>query len=261
MPLLVQLLASGSKGNSLLVCSPKTRVLVDAGLSGREIARRLQSSPAADGRLDALVVSHEHTDHVRGMGVLSRRHDVPVYLNQGTLEALPRQVGEFAGVVNFFTGTPFRIQDLVFQPFSVSHDARDPVGFVISHENSKLGVCTDLGVATKLVRERLRGCRALVLESNHDPEMLINGPYPWPLKQRIQSRHGHLCNSDTLDLLAELHHEGLRHVVLAHLSETNNRPERVREGLVRFQELEQWRPVSFQIGSQQESCRAFQLDQ
>ncbi|MGV8073092.1 MAG: MBL fold metallo-hydrolase [Syntrophobacteraceae bacterium] len=260
MPLFFQVLASGSKGNAILVCSSKTRVLLDAGLSGKELARRLEKTPIECNQLDALIISHEHQDHVRGSGVMSRRFDLPVYLSKGTLENLPYKNGPLAYVQIFQPGNPFTIGDLTIKPFATSHDAGESSGFVIEHEDTKLGVCTDLGIATQLVKTRLQGCHGLIVESNHDVNLLLEGPYPWPLKQRIQSRHGHLSNEDAIELLGAVHHNGLKAVVMAHLSETNNHPGLVRKGLESLLEDPMWREVRFEIGKQHEPNTGIELD-
>jgi phosphoribosyl 1,2-cyclic phosphodiesterase len=217
-------LASGSRGNAVLVSTPDTAVLVDAGLSGVELERRMAAVGQDPARLSAIVVTHEHTDHVKGVGVLGRRFNIPVYITPATHRACSG-LGTIPGLIYFECGTRFQIQDLAVTPFSISHDACDPAGLTLTWQNRKIGIATDLGVVTNLVRNHLAGCSLLYLESNHDPDMLINGPYPWHLKQRIQSRTGHLSNTDAGTLLAELVHKDLTHVVLAHLSEENNRPE------------------------------------
>jgi phosphoribosyl 1,2-cyclic phosphodiesterase len=220
----ISLLASGSKGNALLVCSGRTRLLIDAGLSTRELCRRLELVGVPAESLDAVLVTHEHVDHVRGLGLLSRRYNLPVYLHHGAAPALadnqrPGRLEEFAA------GTELDFGDLGVRAFPVTHDASAPVGFVISGAGGKLGVATDLGIATRLVAEELRGCRCLVLESNHDEELLRDGPYPWPVKQRVKGNHGHLSNRDSAALLEILCWAGLETVCLAHLSETNNHPQ------------------------------------
>jgi phosphoribosyl 1,2-cyclic phosphodiesterase len=174
--------------------------------------------------LDAILVSHEHSDHIQGVGVLARRYRLPVYTTPGTLEAAG-QIGRLPAAHHFACGRTFDIGGLHVHPFSIPHDAADPAAFTISCNGAKIGIATDLGTATGLVREHLQGCRLLVIESNHDPQMLLDGPYPWPLKQRIRGRTGHLSNPDSNRLLRTLRNESLRHVVLAHLSETNNTPE------------------------------------
>lgn len=259
MSLLFQSLASGSKGNAILVCSPKTRILVDAGLSAKELVNRLQQSRVKADHLDAVVITHEHTDHVRGLGTLSRRFDLPVYLSQGTLDHLPPEIGQLADVKLFQPGNPFAIGDLRIKPFAISHDAQDPAGFVVEHEAHRLGVCTDLGIVTQLVRTRLQGGQALILEANHDPQLLLNGPYPLPLKQRIRSRHGHLSNAECFELLESIHHRGLQIVLFAHLSEVNNQPELVLKSSREFLNGSGWDVVTLEVGRQQEISKEFAL--
>lgn len=228
----VCLLASGSKGNSLLVCSGRTTVLVDAGLSATELSRRLALAGVAPESLAAILVTHEHIDHVRGLGPLSRRYRLPVYHHQ----ALAAQFADHRRadhLVAFEAGAELSIGDLGLRVFPVTHDAEAPVGFTLSGALGKVGIATDLGIATRLVVEELRNCRVLVLESNHDEAMLRDGPYPWPLKQRIRGTHGHLSNRDSAELLDKLCWAGLETVFLAHLSETNNQP-----GLARAHALE-----------------------
>ena len=220
----VCLLASGSKGNALLICSERSRLLIDAGLSARELCRRLALVGVAPESLDAVLVSHEHVDHVRGLGVLSRRCRLPVYVHHTAAAALPDQ--QRPGCLHEFdTGSELAIGDFGVRAFPVTHDAAAPVGFTISSPSGKCGIATDLGIATRLVVEELRGCRCLILEANHDEAMLRDGPYPWPLKQRIRGNHGHLSNRDSASLLEQLSWDGLEAVFLAHLSETNNHPD------------------------------------
>jgi phosphoribosyl 1,2-cyclic phosphodiesterase len=220
------MLASGSKGNAIYVSGGSTSILIDAGLSGIEIERRLNSKGLYPEDLDAIIVSHEHTDHIQGVGVLSRRFNLPVYMSSKTEKASVSQLGNVRVIKNFECGSPFMIKDLFIHPFSISHDAEDPSGFTINQNGTKIGIATDLGIATSMVKEHLKGCSLLVLEANHDEDMLINGPYPWPIKQRIKSRAGHLSNEASKNLLKELQHDRLKYVMLAHLSQTNNTPEK-----------------------------------
>jgi len=220
----VCVLASGSRGNAIFVSDGATSILVDAGLSGIEIERRLQHRGIAPENLAAILVSHEHTDHIQGVGVLSRRYRLPIYMSHRTGLAAPAQVGRLHARVEFRCGSTFKIKTLAVHPFTLSHDAEDPAGFTFHHNGLKVGIATDLGIATAMVKEHLKTCSVLILEANHDPDMLINGPYPWPLKQRIRGRSGHLSNPDCRALLAEVRHDALQHVVLAHLSEKNNTP-------------------------------------
>jgi phosphoribosyl 1,2-cyclic phosphodiesterase len=198
---------------------------IDAGLSGIEVERRLASRKIQPESLDALIVSHEHSDHIQGIGVLSRRFDLPVYISRKT-KTVASQMGVIKDLKNFECGSSFQIKDLTLHPFSISHDAEDPAGFTIKQNGIKVGVATDLGHPTSMVKEHLKGCSFLVLEANHDMDMLIEGPYPWPIKQRIRSRTGHLSNESTKELLMEVVHDKLEHVILSHLSEVNNSPQK-----------------------------------
>jgi len=224
--LAVCILASGSRGNAIFVSSGSTSILIDAGLSGIEIERRLKSKGLSPKDLDAILVSHEHTDHIQSAGVLSRRFDLPVYINSKTQGAAFPQIGKVRDFKNFACGSTFWINDLEIHPFSISHDAEDPVGFTVNQNGTTIGIATDLGIATAMVKEHLKGCGLLILEANHDEDMLINGPYPWSVKQRIKSRTGHLSNAASKNLLNEIQHDRLKHVILAHLSETNNTPQK-----------------------------------
>jgi len=226
-------LGGGSKGNATYVEAGETRLLIDAGFSGREIETRLAALGVAAASLSAILISHEHSDHIRGAGVLSRRYRLPLLANRATLAAAGPGLGNPAAVDEFTTGTAFVCGEVQIHPFAVSHDAAEPVGFLLQAGGFSLGHCTDLGMVSRLTRHRLSGCNALVLECNHDPEMLMNGPYPPALKQRVRSRHGHLANQDAAAFLCELLHRELRHVVLSHLSETNNTPA-LAEQAVRF---------------------------
>jgi phosphoribosyl 1,2-cyclic phosphodiesterase len=227
----VCVLASGSKGNAIHISDGHTHLLMDAGLSGVEIQRRMEAARLDIQHLSAIIVSHEHSDHVRGVGVLARRFDLPVYMTQGTATAAAGQLGRIDRLHHFDIGRPFAVGDMAIHPFAVSHDAKDPAGFTVARDSQKIGIATDLGIATNMVKQHLKACELLVLEANHDPVMLKNGPYPWPLKQRIQSRNGHLSNQASRDLLGEIKHDRLCHVILAHLSETNNTPEKALQAV------------------------------
>jgi len=221
----VCVLGSGSRGNAIYVSDGVTSILVDAGFSAREIDRRMRSRGLDPSRLNAVLLTHEHSDHIRGVERLVRRHRLPVHLTAGTFQEAAA-LHDLPEIYPFACGSEMRIHTLTVRPFSIAHDARDPAGFTIGANGRRIGIATDLGHVTALVREHLRGCRLLVLEANHDPQMLMEGPYPWFLKQRIRSRTGHLSNQETRHLLADILHPALEQVVLAHLSETNNTPAR-----------------------------------
>jgi phosphoribosyl 1,2-cyclic phosphodiesterase len=300
-------LASGSKGNSTVVSSSTTRILVDAGLSCRELMKRMKAAGEDPSALDAILITHEHQDHVQGMAVTARKLGIPVYLTEPTHRAWVRwmtpqkrvtyaewlaqrraqsterraQTGrnvqgsdssvEVSGIVDqktgdarcsadvtvepdeeekaaaeevlsepekdptslprveyFRSGSGFRIGDIVVTPFTIPHDAADPVGFVFEADGARIAIATDLGYMPSNVNMHLRRCDVLMLESNHDVEMLRDGPYPWSVKQRVMSRVGHLSNDAAADFLAKGYDGEAAYVVLAHLSENNNLPELAR---------------------------------
>ena len=221
----VCVLSSGSKGNAIYVSDGSSSILIDAGLSGIEIERRLASRKIQPESLDAIIVSHEHSDHIQGVGVLARRYNLPVYISKKT-QIAANHIGTVKDFKHFECGSSFQINDLTVHPFSISHDAEDPAGFTVGQNGVKVGIATDLGHPTSMVKEHLKNCSLLVLEANHDVDMLIDGPYPWPIKQRIQSRTGHLSNEATKKILKEVLHDKLEHVVLSHLSEVNNSPQK-----------------------------------
>lgn len=218
------MLASGSGGNSTLVRSGSTAIIVDCGISCRELGRRLDLVDAAAENLSAILLTHDHADHVRGVAVASRRLGAPVYANRDTSRrASPGHGGPPLQI--FDTARPFEVGAFIVTPFAVPHDTSDPVGFTISDGTARLGVATDLGSVTLEVLSGLSGCDAVIVESNHDRGMLLEGPYPWHLKRRVDGPTGHLSNDDAATIIESVRHGGLRHVVLAHLSRTNNEPE------------------------------------
>lgn len=235
MAVSVTVLASGSKGNCTVVASSGTRLLVDAGLSCRELLRRLVLSGQDPDGITGILITHEHSDHVGGLRVLARRLKIPIYITGATYQAYQRSVRDTAGNrVNldrrepFNAGCSFQIGDIMVTPFTISHDAVDPVGFTFRSDGIKVGVCTDLGYMPPNVRDHLRGCHILMIESNHDLELLRGGPYPWSVKQRVMSRVGHLSNDALADFLTSDYDGGAEFLILAHLSEQNNHPEIAR---------------------------------
>jgi len=222
-PLKISILASGSKGNSVYIETGETRLLIDAGLSATEIIKRLASIGVDSSSLHGILISHEHTDHTRGAGTLSRKLKIPVIISCKARTECDTLLKKCAVTV-FESGSQFTFRDLSIDPFQTTHDTVDPVGFTIESVEGRYGHATDFGIVTRLLTDKLKSCRALLIEANHDEEMLMNGPYPWHLKQRIKSRHGHISNNESISLLRELLHERLEGVFLAHLSEVNNNP-------------------------------------
>jgi phosphoribosyl 1,2-cyclic phosphodiesterase len=221
------MLGSGSAGNSALVATGHTRILVDGGLSARQVVLRLEKCGITPEQLDGVVLTHEHTDHICGLEVLCHKFGFPIYCNRLTSEAL-RSNGFAERCRNwrlFATGAEFSICDITVQTFPVPHDAVDPLGFVFSAGSGSLGFITDLGYVTKLIVERLRNVQTLVIETNHDEKLLQNDTHrPWPVKQRIQSRHGHLSNTAAAGVIEELLPGEIERVVLGHLSRDCNTP-------------------------------------
>jgi phosphoribosyl 1,2-cyclic phosphodiesterase len=218
-------LASGSSGNSFLVQGAAGSFLVDAGLSAKRIGERLSRVGVDPASLNGILVSHGHSDHVKGVGALSRKYKLPIWMNRETWNLVKDSMGKIYKLEIFETGRVFEFAGFRIHPFSVPHDCVDPVGFRICQGTARLGIATDLGTATGLVTNLLTDLQVIVIESNHDPQMLLDGPYPWELKQRVRGRLGHLSNPDTARLLQRVFSDQLQAVVLAHMSETNNRAE------------------------------------
>jgi phosphoribosyl 1,2-cyclic phosphodiesterase len=231
----VTVLASGSKGNCAVVSSSRTKILVDAGLSARETFRRMEMVGDSAHSLSAIVISHEHCDHISGLWVLAKKLKIPVFMTGLTQEAYERaerdkhEEGKTLPKCEIFkAGHSFQVGDISVMPFTIPHDASDPVAFTFKVEGVKIGVVTDLGYMPYSVVQHIRSCDMLMIESNHDLEMLRIGPYPWSVKQRVMSRLGHLSNDSLAEFFRNEYDGGAAFVVLAHLSEHNNHPELAR---------------------------------
>jgi phosphoribosyl 1,2-cyclic phosphodiesterase len=248
----VSVLASGSSGNATLVEANGNCVLIDCGVSYRQLTLRMRRLGLEPARIGAVFLSHEHCDHVQGLEVFRARHRVPVLATAGTAEGLGRL--PLDGVLA--SGKEERVGPLTIVPVATSHDAREPVGFVLEHCSTRVGLVTDTGVVTALLLERLAGCSALLLEANHDLDMLRIGSYPWPLKQRISSSSGHLANAQTRVAIEQLLHDRLEAVVAMHLSQENNTPLLVRREVesllagsrVRLEIADQSEPMQLELG-------------
>jgi phosphoribosyl 1,2-cyclic phosphodiesterase len=230
-------LSSSSKGNAIYIQTHDTKILIDCGLSGKRMKESLQHLGVSIDDIDAILITHEHIDHIRGLNILGVRHQIPILANSETAKEIVRIIGDCPKFHIFSTGESFVFKDLLIHPFSVSHDAADPVMFTIQFDDVKLGFCTDLGMVSSLVEHNLRGCDHLYVESNHQPEMVYASSRPPVYKERVLGRSGHLSNAECAGLIAKVHHEGLKTVTLAHLSEECNSPEMARkvveEGLSR----------------------------
>ena len=222
-------LASGSKGNALFVATRHTKILIDAGLSTRALKARLEAINVDLTEIDAIVVTHEHFDHIKGLGVLGCKMGIPVFANGDTAKAIYEILGSAPKFKIFSTGEKFEFGDIEFDPFSIQHDAVDPVAFTLRSGSITIGICTDLGFATPLVAQKLQGCDVLYLEANHQEDMVHACARPVVYKQRVLSRLGHLSNTQCADLLASVLHPKLKHVYLAHLSSECNAPALARK--------------------------------
>jgi phosphoribosyl 1,2-cyclic phosphodiesterase len=220
------ILGSGSAGNCTYIETAEARILVDAGFSPRQIRKRLETIGRVPENLTAILITHEHSDHIAGMTGIAQKLNIPVYCNRATKEEMERSLEARFDCRLFDTGASFEIADVVVDTFSIPHDAQDPVGYFLHTPAGNVGFVTDLGHVTKLVIERIRRANVLVLESNHDVKMLQNCPHrPWSLKQRILGRHGHLSNEAAAEAVAQIMSADLRQLYLAHLSRECNRPE------------------------------------
>lgn len=217
------LIGSGSKGNGTVIEHGQTRILIDCGFSLRDTEMRLQRLGCAADSLDAILVTHEHGDHIRGVGLLARRYGIPVWATRGSVSG--NQPGDVPRLNLFDVHQSLSIGEIEIQPFPVPHDAREPCQFVFSDGDRRLGLLTDTGSSTPHIHASLSGCDALILECNHDPQMLADGPYPPSLKQRVGGAWGHLSNEQAAQILTDIDTGKLNYVVAAHLSDKNNAPE------------------------------------
>jgi len=215
-------LGSGSEGNALLVSVGQTRVLMDCGFGLKDTIFRLARLGVSAEQLSGIVVTHEHGDHISGVARLARKFNLPVWLTHGTLRRQPKAFADITHLHEIDSHQSFAIGDLEIVPYPVPHDAAEPVQFLFSDGEKKLGVLTDAGCSTSHIEAMLNGCHALVLECNHDDDMLMNGDYPYSLKQRVGGRLGHLNNREAADILSRLDVSRLQHLIAAHLSRKNN---------------------------------------
>lgn len=221
MALSLSPLFSGSSGNAILISSGRTKILVDAGVSCKRIEEALKSIGEEAANLNGILITHEHTDHIAGAGVLSRKHGIPVYATEPTWLSMSK-LDIQTRLTRIISKNDFYIDDLLIEPFELPHDAADPVGYCVSCGLSKAAVATDLGYFPKAMEDKLKYCNLVVLESNHDVHMLAAGRYPYMLKQRIKSRSGHLSNDDAAEAAVKLACAGVTSILLGHLSKENN---------------------------------------
>ena len=220
----VCILGSGSGGNSLYIEGKETRILIDTGFYLNIIEERLSDAGISPEQLSGILITHEHRDHICGLNMFVRKWNIPIYINNMTYNVIKNWVRSINPTI-FHNGSDFSIRELEIKPFSLLHDAADNSGFVIKCDNKKIFYATDLGFVTSLVKERMKDSDLIVFESNHDREMLINGSYPWYLKQRILSREGHISNEESAVALKEVINNIVKRIILAHVSRENNHPD------------------------------------
>ena len=219
-------IASGSSGNCIYIGSDDTHILVDTGISNKRIEQGLNEIGIKGSELNGILITHEHSDHIKGLGVLARKYEIPVYSTKETLEEIQRvkSLGEYQQelLCPICHDVDFYIGDLLIKPFKIDHDAANPVAYRVQHERKSVAVATDMGHYSQYTIDHLQGLNALLLEANHDVRMLETGPYPYYLKRRILGEHGHLSNENAGRLLSCILHEGLKFICLGHLSKENN---------------------------------------
>lgn len=220
-------LVSGSSGNSIFIKTEGTKILIDAGVSGKKIQDCLKSIGEDCTGIDAIFITHEHTDHIKAAGILSRRFDIPLYATEGTWLAMEADIGavERKNRRIIYSGEKTTLNDIVLKPFEIPHDAAEPVGYSVFSEGIKMTVATDIGHVDDTIREAVSDSDILLLEANHDVEMLKRGPYPYSLKQRILGLYGHMANNCAGGLIQEVFSGRMKHIFLGHLSAENNTPE------------------------------------
>jgi phosphoribosyl 1,2-cyclic phosphodiesterase len=255
------ILGSGSSGNCSYLETDETRLLIDAGLSGRQVRQRLLSIGRTPEKLDGILITHEHSDHIKGLAVLAAKMEIPIYCNRDTRQGIQSSFETPLQYRVFETGASFTIGDVEVETFSVPHDAFDPVGFLIHTHAGNVGFLTDLGYATKLILQRVRTANVLLLETNHDMQMLQNDPHrPWSVKQRILSRHGHLSNEAAAEVAQQIVGADLCHLYLGHLSGDCNTPELAHAALTERMQAIGASHVSIETASQDVPCRTLSLE-
>jgi phosphoribosyl 1,2-cyclic phosphodiesterase len=261
VPVQFTILGSGSNGNCAYLETDETRLLIDAGFSGKQIRERLASISRAPESLDGILITHEHSDHIQGLVGLAAKLNVPIYCNRLTREAIERFTENRINAQIFITGSTFEVGDVIVDTFSVPHDADDPVGFMLRTICGNIGFLTDLGHATKLVMERVRASNVLVLETNHDIKMLQEDiRRPWSLKQRILSRHGHLSNDAGAEVAEQIVTADLKQIYLGHLSRDCNKPELALRAVNQRLQKMGANHVKIEVTSQNKPCATFQLN-
>jgi len=231
-------LASGSKGNCLFLGTPRANILIDAGISAKAISKHLETLSTTLESIDAIIISHEHFDHISGLKTLALKYQIPIIANYQTAESIVESLGDCPRFHIFTTDEPFEFCGMNISPFTIPHDGVDPVGFTIETQDTKIGICTDAGFVTPSLLHNLKGCHVVCLEANHQPEMVHASSRPEIYKRRVLSKTGHLSNLEAAKLLKEIAHPNLEQIYLAHLSQESNSPETAHKTVSEFLEKE-----------------------
>lgn len=218
----ISILGSGSSGNSIFIEINNIKILIDAGFSGKKIKEKLEVIGEDINNIEALLITHEHGDHILGAGIISRKHNIPIYITKESYRASEHKLGKINPSNLIFIENPFYLGEVLITPFDVMHDATRTIGFSIEHSGKKLTLATDIGHITNIVREHFKDSQIMVIECNYDYNKLMNCEYPWDLKSRVKGNNGHLCNDDTAKFLVDLYHENLEKVYLVHVSNDSN---------------------------------------
>ena len=218
-------LASGSKGNSIFVKSANSKILIDAGISTKQISLRLSKLGENLNDIDAIFITHEHSDHIYALKVISKRFNIPIFISKFSYSESFKEV---KNIEHFLSGDTINFKDLKISAFQIPHDAEDPVGFIVESGGYKLGIATDIGKPTYIIKDALKNCSTIFLEFNHDEELLMTGKYPWHLKQRIRSNYGHLSNREATEMIKDINSETLQNIFISHISEENNSLEKIK---------------------------------
>lgn len=257
-------LYSGSSGNSLFVENNNTKILVDAGVSGKKIVEALDSINVKPEEIDAILVTHEHSDHVQSLGTFSKKFDIPVYANSKTWSQIPKEIGKIGkkNIFTFKTSEDFTIGDLVIHPFKTPHDAIESCGFNIYDGKTKMSIATDLGHVTPEIQDCLKGSKFILLESNYEPEVLRLCSYPYLLKSRIAGPNGHLSNNMAGETISSLIESGLATVMLGHLSKESNFPEMAYETVLSELEMRKFKKgtVNLSVASRFEPSKLIEIE-
>lgn len=257
-------LASGSSGNCQYIQTSKARVLIDAGLSGKRIQELLTSIDVEPNSIDCIFITHEHKDHIKGAGILSRRFDIPIYANENTWNSMKDDLGKLKeeNIKIFNTNNSFEVADLGIVPFNISHDASEPVGYSFFNKNKKISIVTDTGCVNEEITQKIKDSNLLMIESNHDTQMLRVGSYPWFLKKRVSSEIGHLSNDDAGNLLIDVLKASNEKVILAHLSKENNFPKLAYQTVLNIlseKGIDVSKDISLEIALRDEASKIYNL--